>query len=182
MFQKIYSITVEYNQFIEFSSFFNSLQQTVQAIQRLGAVVQFCDGQNFNTRERKAEQIGRERGLVYINSCDDRDVLAGIATLGVEFLRCVPDLDAVLVPVGGGSLAAGMVLAAAKLSPNCKIIGVEPTGKNLALCLKTGTRLWPNPPEYLKTKAEGLKRQQTGLLTFQVLCKKADRLVSKLFF
>ena len=84
-------------------------------------------------------------------------------------LRQVPDLDAILVPVGGGGMAAGIALSAKKLSPQCKVIGVEPENKNLALCLKMGMRVWPNPPEYLMTKAEGLKRQQCGQKTYDIL-------------
>jgi threonine dehydratase len=67
-------------------------------------------------------------------------------------------------------MAAGIAMAVAKLSPDCLVIGVEPSKKNLALCLKVGSRLWPNPAEYLQTKAEGLKRQQTGQLPFPILC------------
>ena len=81
----------------------------------------------------------------------------GQGTIGLELLTQVPDLDAILVPISGTS---GICLAAAGLRPQCKVIAVEPEGKDLWRSLEARQRLWTNPPQFLDTIAEGIKTQQ----------------------
>ena len=84
------------------------------------------------------------------------------------------DMDAILTTVSGGGMASGISVAAKSINPSIKIILVEPVGKNLSECLKTGERKWPNPPQCLNTIAEGIKTQQLGQLTFPILCDLAE--------
>lgn len=84
------------------------------------------------------------------------------------------DMDAILTTVSGGGMASGISVAAKSINPSIKIILVEPVGKDLAECLKTGERKWPNPPQFLNTIAEGIKTQQLGQLTFPILCDLAE--------
>jgi threonine dehydratase len=77
-------------------------------------------------REARAEELIRERGLVFIPPYDDDRIIAGQGTLGLEIAEDVPDLAAVLVPIGGGGLASGVAVAVRALHPTARILGVEP--------------------------------------------------------
>ena len=83
-------------------------------------------------------------------------------------------MDAILTTVSGGGMASGISLAAKAINPSLKVILVEPVGKNLSECLKSGERKWPDPPQFLNTIAEGIKTQQLGQLTFPILCDLAE--------
>ena len=84
------------------------------------------------------------------------------------------NLDAILTTVSGGGMASGISIAAKAINPSIKIILVEPVGKHLSECLKSGERKWPNPPQFVDTIAEGIKTQQLGQLTFPILCDLAE--------
>src|SRR5882757_3139241 len=93
---------------------------------RLGANV-VLDGANIGEARRRADEIGAANGLTYINGFDDPGIIAGQGTIGLEIAAQVPDLDAVIVPIGGGGLIAGIATALKRLKPNVKVYGVEPT-------------------------------------------------------
>jgi serine racemase len=78
----------------------------------------------------------------------------GQGTVAVEFLEQVSDLDAILVPVSGGGLISGIALYAKCINPSIKIFACVPEGKMLDECLTAEKRLWPEPPQFLKTKCE----------------------------
>src|SRR5437762_11498237 len=92
---------------------------------KLGANV-LLEGANIDEARQHAETLIKARGLTYINGFDDPAIIAGQGTMGIEMLRQVPDLDAIIVPIGGAGLIAGVSLAAKKLKPSVEIIGVEP--------------------------------------------------------
>ena len=75
-----------------------------------------------------AERIGREEGRAFVHPFEGPLTARGTATVGLEWLEQAPDLDAVLVPVGGGGLLAGIACAVKQLRPGCRVIGVEPEG------------------------------------------------------
>ena len=68
----------------------------------------------------------------------------------------MPNLDAILVPVSGGGLISGIALYAKRVNQNIRIFACVPEGKMLEECLQTEKRLWPEPPQFLKTKCEGI--------------------------
>ncbi|KAH7730216.1 threonine dehydratase catabolic-like protein [Aphelenchoides avenae] len=82
-------------------------------------------GVDIQKSKEHAFQLCRERGLKYINGFDNPDIIAGQGTVGLEILDQVNNVDAILVPVGGGGLIAGMALAIKTLKPEVKVIGVE---------------------------------------------------------
>ena len=92
--------------------------------QKLGATV-VLHGKDFGEAKARAHEIAQEKGLAYIDGYDDPAIIAGQGTAGLEILEQVPDLDAVIVPVGGGGLLAGVSLAVKTLRPQAKIIAVE---------------------------------------------------------
>src|SRR5437762_5066719 len=97
----------------------------VSNCRKLGATV-LLEGANIDEARLHAERLIKTRGLTYINGFDDPAIIAGQGTMGIEILRQVPDVDAVIVPIGGAGLIAGVSLAAKKLKPSVEIIGVEP--------------------------------------------------------
>ncbi len=99
----------------------------VAAMEGLGAEV-IVHGPDFETAKGFCDQLAREEGYRYINSGDEPHLIAGVGTEAVEMLEVRPDLEVIIVPVGGGSGAAGCCLAAKGLKPGIKVIGVQAEG------------------------------------------------------
>lgn len=91
-------------------------------------------------------------------------------TIALELLEQVPDLDAILVSASGGGMISGIAIAAKSIKKDIKVFMVEPEGKMAEQCLRSGQRLWPNPPKFLNTIADGIILQQLGHLTFPIIC------------
>ena len=100
---------------------FNYLKVKVDSCREMGAEV-ILHGNSFDETREKAMQISEERGLLYINGFDHPDIIAGQGSLGVEILEEVPDVDYIVVPIGGGGLIAGITAAVKHLKPSVKII------------------------------------------------------------
>jgi threonine dehydratase len=135
-------------------------------------------------RERRAEvaaAIARQRSMTIIRPFDDYDVMAGQGTLGIELAEqaqqaAAGGLDRVLVPVGGGGLAAGVSTAVRALLPGVSVIGVEPAGADdTRQSLRAGRRVTLPEPV---TIADGLLAQQPGELTFAVNSRLLDDIVT----
>jgi threonine dehydratase len=139
---------------------------------RLGATV-VLDGGDIGEARARADEIAREQGLTYINGYDDPAIIAGQGTLGLEIAAQVPDLDAVIVPVGGAGLIAGVALALKTLKPHVQIIGVEPEhAASFTAALAAG-----RPVQYnLKpTLADGLSVPKVGENAFHIACSLVDQ-------
>src|SRR5467141_4899152 len=96
----------------------------VSNCQKLGANV-VLHGSDFAEAKAHADEIAAEKGLAYIDGYDDPAIIAGQGTMGLEILEQVPNVDGVIVPVGGAGLIAGVSLAVKNLRPQAKIIAVE---------------------------------------------------------
>jgi threonine dehydratase len=96
----------------------------ISTCQRLGANV-VLHGKDFAEAKAHAHEIAAEKGLAYIDGYDDPDIIAGQGTMGIEIVNQAPDVDAMIVPVGGGGLIAGVSLAVKTLRPQTKVIAVE---------------------------------------------------------
>src|SRR5215218_8646027 len=83
-------------------------------------------GDAYADAREHALKLSRDEGRVFVSGFDDADIIAGQGTMGLEIVEDVPDLDAVIVPVGGGGLIAGVGTAIKALRPNVQVIGVEP--------------------------------------------------------
>jgi threonine dehydratase len=141
---------------------------------RLGAHV-LLEGENILEARYKADDIAAERGLTYINGFDDPAIIAGQGTIGLEIAAQVPDLDAVIVPIGGGGLIAGIALALSKLKSTAIIIGVEP--KN---CASFSAALENGAPVHITMKptlADGLSVPQAGKNAFEIARGLINRVV-----
>src|SRR5947199_3705833 len=88
--------------------------------QRLGANV-ILHGEDFGEAKAHAHEIAKQHGLAYIDGYDDPAIIAGQGTMGTEIVEQVPDVDVIVVPVGGGGLLAGISLAVKTLKPQAKL-------------------------------------------------------------
>ena len=136
-------------------------------------------GTSSDERRRVAEALAAERGLAIIPPFDDPRIVAGQGTVGLEIAEDLPDVAAVLVPVGGGGLAAGVAAAITALAPGARIIGVEPELAADARDSLAADRIVAWPAELVsRTIADGTRTQSLGRLTFAHLRAQLDAIVT----
>jgi len=137
----------------------------VSNCRRLGATV-VLQGADIGGAKNRADQIAGERHLTYINGYDDPAIIAGQGTLGLEIAAQVPEVDAVIVPIGGAGLIAGLALALKTLKPQARIIGVEPErAASFTAAVAAGR---PVHVEMKPTLADGLSVPQVGDNAFRI--------------
>lgn len=135
------------------------------AVESHGAVVHVCEP-TLEAREETAARLVAETGGTLVPPYDHPDVIAGQGTVALELLEQIADLDAVIVPVGGGGLAAGVALALRELAPRVRVFAAEPSGADDAARSKAnGERVLSQTPD---TIADGL-RATLGELTWPVV-------------
>jgi threonine dehydratase len=126
-------------------------------------------------RAEISERAARERGLAFVHPYDNRYVMAGQGTAALELLEDVPDLDVLVVPVGGGGLLSGCATAAAALAPDIRIFGVETEASNdWWQSFRRDERVKIPPPD---TIADGMRTQQPGELTFPIIRQKVAEIL-----
>jgi threonine dehydratase len=137
----------------------------VSTCQQLGATV-VLQGNDFGEAKAHADKIAREKGLAYIDGYDDPAIIAGQGTMGLEIVEQIPDLEAVVVPVGGAGLLAGVSLAVKTLRPHVKIAAVEAENvASFSAALKVSK---PTKIAMLPTLADGLAIPEVGANAFQI--------------
>ena len=147
----------------------------VDATKAFGAKV-ILHGDVYDEAYRHAMELSEREGYTFIHPFDDYDVICGQGTIGLEIMKELPDIDEILVPIGGGGLIAGIALAIKTLKPSVKIIGVVPMGAMaMKISVEEGqvTRL-----ASLKTVAEGVAVKQPGNLTFAITKKYVDDIIA----
>ena len=146
----------------------------LDATRGYGADVVMYDRQK-DDREAMARTIAADTGRVVVPPYDDYAIMAGQGTAALELLEDVPDLDALLTPVGGGGLMAGCSTVAKALRPAMQVIGVEPdTANDTYLSLQKGERVTIPPPP---TIADGVRLTTPGALTFPILQRHLSAIV-----
>jgi threonine dehydratase len=146
----------------------------VSNCRRLGATV-VLQGADLGEARARADEIAAAQQLTYINGYDDPDIIAGQGTLGLEIATQVPGADAVIVPIGGAGLIAGVGLALKSLKPSVKIIGVEPERvASFTAAMQAGR---PVKIEVKPTLADGLSVPQVGGNAFQIARGVVDKTV-----
>ena len=147
----------------------------VQATKEYGGEVIFYDRYTEN-REEIARRLAEERGMTLIPPYDHPDVICGQGTAARELFEDVGPLDVLLVPLGGGGLLSGCALAASGLSPDCKVIGVEPeAGNDGQQSLAKGEIVHIGVP---KTIADGAMVTHVGAHNFEVIKRRVDAIVT----
>ena len=147
----------------------------VSNCQKLGATV-VLHGRDFGEAKAHAHEIANEKELAYIDGYDDPAIIAGQGTMGVEIVEQVPDLDAMIVPVGGAGLIAGVSLAVKALRPNAKIVAVEAENvASFSAALEAGK---PTQTTMHPTLADGLAIPQVGANAFKIARPLIDQTVT----
>jgi threonine dehydratase len=161
----------------------------VQATEGHGARV-ILHGLGYDEAAERASELAEETGAIYVHPFDDHEVMAGQGTIGLELLEQLPELDAVIVPVGGGGLIAGIATVLREKKPGVRVIGVESRTfpgmrralESEAVSSSRGPSAAPAslPPAALpggKTIADGIAVRRVGQLTRQVVKARVDEIV-----
>jgi threonine dehydratase len=130
-------------------------------------------GDMFDDAYAHAKELALEKGYVFVHPFDDPQIIAGAGTVGLEMLEDAPDLDAIVVPIGGGGLMSGISIAAHALKPDVEMIGVEAELYPSMKCAIQGVRM----PLGGDTLAEGIAVKQPGELTSRILKQLANDVV-----
>jgi threonine dehydratase len=142
---------------------------------RYGAQV-ILHGANFDEAYARARALATERGMVFVHPFDDARVIAGQGTLGLELLEQRPDVDAVVVPVGGGGLIAGVTVALEARRPGVRIIGVQSEAiAAMRAALEAGHPVTMPPAA---TIADGIAVGQVGRQAFDIAARGVDQVVT----
>ena len=141
----------------------------------LGANV-ILHGADLGESRALAEEIAEEKGLTFIHPFDNANVMAGQGTMALEILEQTPDVDAVVVPVGGGGLLAGIGTVFKALRPKARVVGVEPDHAACLTAARAAGR--PVPVTLSPTLADGLAVPLLGKLPFAVLAQVVDQVVT----
>src|SRR5439155_23131835 len=130
-------------------------------------------------RQIKAEELAAEYGYIVIPPYDDEKIIAGQGTTGVEILEELPELQLVLVPIGGGGLISGISTAIKSLKPDAKVIGVEPeVAADAQASFRAGHIVKLPAEQVLSTCADGLRAQYPGTMTFDHIKRYVDDVVT----
>lgn len=142
---------------------------------RLGAMV-VLHGASFGEAKAKADELARQEQLAYVHGYDDLAIIAGQGTLGLEVVEQVPQLEAIVVPIGGGGLIAGVATAIKHLRPDVLVIGVEPANST---CFSSALRAGqPVRVESEPTLADGLAVGIVGNHALEIARPLVDRVVT----
>lgn len=156
----------------------NAPQLKREATAALGAEIVVV-GPGSLERQAKAEELAAKHGYVIVPPYNDEKIIAGQGTIGLEILEDLPEVETVLVPVGGGGMIAG-VAAAIKLSnPKAKVIGVEPElAADAQASLRSGKIIEFPAEQVSRTMADGLRTQSVGAINFEHIRTYVDDIVT----
>jgi threonine dehydratase len=144
-----------------------------QATRNYGGHV-IIQGQTVGESLTHAQELAQD-GRTFIHPYDDRDIICGQGTIGLEILRDLPDIDMIVVPIGGGGLVSGIAAAAKALKPDIKIIGVQAAACPSAF--KALQRRRSHRVQARASIADGIAVRQTGELTFAMMMRLVDDVV-----
>jgi threonine dehydratase len=153
----------------------NATPSKVAATKAYGAEV-VLHGTIWDEANEKAKELVRDRGLTYVHPFDDLDLIAGQGTLGLEIMRDWPDVDVVVVPIGGGGLISGVSMAVKAFKPSAKVIGVESSGApGMHDSVEQGHVVTLDRVDCI---IDGLRVKRVGEQTFEVVRRYVDEIVT----
>ena len=147
----------------------------VEATKSYGAEVRLVPG-TYDDASAYAAKLCREENMTFVHPFDDPNVIAGQGTVGLEILQQLPDVEAVMIPVGGGGLISGVAYAIKQLKPDCKVYGVEAAeAASMKRSVEAQDRL---TLASANTFADGIAVKHPGSLTFDMVNKYVDGIVT----
>jgi len=147
----------------------------IEATKWYGADVCLVEGV-YDDAYQKALKLRDEKGYTFVHPFDDNDVIAGQGTIGLELLEQLPDLDAVIVPIGGGGLISGVAFAIKHLNPNVKVYGVQANGAPSMLNSIEHNKI--ERMGFVRTIADGIAVKEPGEHTFEYCRQYVDEIVT----
>lgn len=147
----------------------------VEATRSYGAEICLVDGV-YDDAYAKALQLRDEEGYTFIHPFNDPDVIAGQGTIALELAEQIPDMDAVIVPIGGGGLISGIAYTVKNLNPNVKVYGVQASGAPSMLNSIHDGHI--EKLDSVLTIADGIAVKEPGSLTYEICSKYVDEIVS----
>jgi len=152
----------------------NASPAKVAATRGYGANV-ILEGINYDESSAKAKEIAKETGATMIHAFDDPQIIAAHGVIGLEILDDLPDVDEIYLPIGGGGLAAGTLIAIKEKNPNIKVVGVQSRSfPSMYESLKQGSL---TACEGARTIADGISVKIPGQLTFDIVSELIDEIV-----
>jgi len=152
----------------------NATPSKIAATKAYGGEV-VLHGSIWDEANEKAKELVRTEGLTYVHPFDDEQLIAGQGTLGLEVVQDWPDVDAIIVPIGGGGLIAGVSMAAKAFNPNIKVIGVESSdGPAMQASVRAGSLQTID----CRTVIDGLRVRRAGEINFSVVQRYVDDIVT----
>ena len=152
----------------------NASPAKVAATRGYGANV-ILEGTNYEESSAKAKEIAKETGATMIHAFDDPQIIAANGVIGLEILDDLPDVDEIYLPIGGGGLAAGILIAIKEKNPNVKVVGVQSKSfPSMYESLKKGSLTASGGA---RTIADGISVKIPGQLTFDIITKLIDEIV-----
>ncbi|GEM83518.1 threonine ammonia-lyase [Meiothermus hypogaeus] len=146
----------------------------IVATRRLGAEV-VLHGTSFDDAVAHAHELQQQHGYTYVHAFNDEKIIAGQGTIGLELLEALPDLDVLVVPIGGGGLMGGIAVAVKSLRPQTRLVGVQAVGcAPVNLSLKAGE---PVSVPVAQTIADGIAVKRPGDLTLPLIQQYVDQVV-----
>jgi threonine dehydratase len=153
----------------------NATPSKVEATRGYGAEV-VLHGTIWDEANEKAKELVRDRGLTYVHPFDDLQLIAGQGTLGLEVVRDWPDVDVIVVPIGGGGLISGVAMAAKAIKPSLRVIGVESSGApGMRDSVRAGAVVTLDRVDCV---IDGLRVKRVGETTFEVVRRMVDEIVT----
>ena len=147
----------------------------VESTKRLGAKVELVAG-TYDDAHDRAVELQQQTGMTFIHPYDDEQVIAGQGSIGLEILDQLPDVEAVIVPVGGGGLIGGVAFAIKSLRPECKVYGVQAAGApSMANAFRDHAY---ETLDSVDTFADGIAVKTPGVNTFELVEKYVDDVVT----
>ena len=148
---------------------------TVEATKSYGAEVCMVNGV-YDDAYKKALELKEEKNYTFVHPFDNEDVIAGQGTIGLEILEQMPDVEAVIVPIGGGGLISGVAFAIKNLNPNIKVYGVQASGApSMRNSIRDGKI---ECLDHVSTIADGIAVKEPGEHTFQYVSQYVDEIVT----
>jgi threonine dehydratase len=136
-------------------------------------------GPASSERQTKAEELAAEHAYVIVPPYNDEKIIAGQGTMGVEILEDLPEVETVLVPVGGGGMISGIATAIKLSKPGTKVVGVEPElAGDAQASLRSGQIVQFTAEQVTSTMADGLRTQSVGLINFEHIRRYVDDIVT----
>ncbi len=147
----------------------------VEATKSYGAEVCMVNGV-YDDAYKKALELKEEKNYTFVHPFDNEDVIAGQGTIGLEILEQMPDVEAVIVPIGGGGLISGVAFAIKNLNPNIKVYGVQASGApSMRNSIRDGKI---ECLDHVSTIADGIAVKEPGEHTFQYVSQYVDEIVT----